>query len=946
MANKNLISTVDLIEKANAILREHQSELDNAAQSYKKLISSAKLPSTFVSNLKDQETVVRKLTDSNKKLEQSQKELQRERLSELKLHKKREQAFDRYEKQLERQEKHRKKEIRDLQRQNSRYQKIQRGVNALTRTYNDLAIKKELGLELSVKEEAELLSLTNRITKYQNALKKVDADIGKHQRNVGNYASGFDGLGNSINQITRELPAFANSAQTGFLAISNNLPILFDELQRIKLANKELIAQGKPVKSVFSQLGAAVFSFGTALSLGVTLLTLYGKDIVEWGQSLFDVEKKVDILAETQKFLNEQQEEGIDITKKGIENAKDELSTLELLARTAENTALSQEQRQKAVDKLQELYPDYLGNLSDEAIKLGKVSDAYDKVRQSILKKATIEAAQEKLGEFIAKRVELQLEQQKAQTRSIQEIIDARRQETKEAEKSTVNARKLSEVNIDSLGKTRKKYDEFGNALNAATRQQDNVAEAKHRHNENIKQAIGLVDEEIKSILDLIDSLGGLDPELKKITHTREKQNSVLKDQEESLHSIRIQFIKQIDVLKKLLPLYDSASKEGKYLTSQINFLEEGLKDTNKMLDELKSKNLKELEQWSKGFEESQKLAEKLRREMEKLKDATNEYLDSFRDDVFNSSGLSSLTTFFDGTFDKLLKGADTLEKKFAVHFNAITEVAQEAFSLISKFGQENFNAQYDRLQLERDTAIKFAGENTAAKEEIEKQYEQKRKSIQIRQARAEKNQALFNIAIDTAQGIVATIGNVGFPGAIPLIALIAALGAAQAAVVSSTPIPEFWQGGEVGKSGTIMVNDDPFGKKGRNYKEVVETPSGRIIKPQGKNVKMNVPKGTIVHPTYSAFLESLDNNLQNNGIMPFSDSFINSSVSPIINVDSNSLSKDDYQRGVERIISTMNSAHGVRITVDENGMNKYIEKNNQLTKVLNNVLEVKKNYI
>ena len=42
--------------------------------------------------------------------------------------------------------------------------------------------------------------------------------------------SKFNMLGNSINQITRELPAFSVSANTGFLAISNNLPILADAI--------------------------------------------------------------------------------------------------------------------------------------------------------------------------------------------------------------------------------------------------------------------------------------------------------------------------------------------------------------------------------------------------------------------------------------------------------------------------------------------------------------------------------------------------------------------------------------------------------------------------------------------------------------------------------------------------------------------------------------------
>ena len=38
-------------------------------------------------------------------------------------------------------------------------------------------------------------------------IKELDATIGNHQRNVGNYASGWNGLNMSVQQIVRELPA-------------------------------------------------------------------------------------------------------------------------------------------------------------------------------------------------------------------------------------------------------------------------------------------------------------------------------------------------------------------------------------------------------------------------------------------------------------------------------------------------------------------------------------------------------------------------------------------------------------------------------------------------------------------------------------------------------------------------------------------------------------------
>lgn len=134
----------------------------------------------------------------------------------------------------------------------------------------------------------------------------VEQGVGRFGRQVGNYASGFDSLGNSVNQLTRELPAFAVSANTGFLAISNNLPIFFDQLQKINRENEILISQGKPIESVFSKLGGAIFSVGTLLSVGVTLLTLYGGKIIKLVSSLSESADAFSLNEESLKGFNDE----------------------------------------------------------------------------------------------------------------------------------------------------------------------------------------------------------------------------------------------------------------------------------------------------------------------------------------------------------------------------------------------------------------------------------------------------------------------------------------------------------------------------------------------------------------------------------------------------------------------------------------------------------------
>ena len=67
-----------------------------------------------------------------------------------------------------------------------------------------------------------------------NKLKEIDSQFGNYQRNVGNYASSWNGLNVQTQQLLRELPSLTMSFNQFFLAISNNLPMFVDELKKSK----------------------------------------------------------------------------------------------------------------------------------------------------------------------------------------------------------------------------------------------------------------------------------------------------------------------------------------------------------------------------------------------------------------------------------------------------------------------------------------------------------------------------------------------------------------------------------------------------------------------------------------------------------------------------------------------------------------------------------------
>ncbi|MGM1429575.1 hypothetical protein ACS126_09970 [Sphingobacterium lactis] len=231
------------------------------------------------------------------------------------------------------------------------------------------------------------------------AVTAMENKMGNYTRNVGNYASGWNGMSNAINQITREMPAFTVSVQTGLLGISNNLPILFDEISKATAANRALTAEGKKGVPVWNQLAGSIFSFQTLLSVGVTLLTIYGDKMWEWIKA---ATKGTNALEELKKATKEINDARLD----GAKSAQGEITSLNSLHRAATNQSLGYNERLKAVKKLQDQYPDYFKNIDAETIMAGKASKAYDKLSKSILATAQARAYQNKITEISSKMLE------------------------------------------------------------------------------------------------------------------------------------------------------------------------------------------------------------------------------------------------------------------------------------------------------------------------------------------------------------------------------------------------------------------------------------------------------------------------------------------------------------------------------------------------------------
>lgn len=136
------------------------------------------------------------------------------------------------------------------------------------------------------KLEAETAAIYQQMIKLQEA-------TGNYRLSVGHYQKTWDGLGISVSQVVRELPAAAVSLNTFFLGISDNIPMVVDEISRLRAQNKLLQAEGKATVSVTKSIVKALFSWNTALVVILTVFSMFSSQIIEWIGNLFKAKNAV-----------------------------------------------------------------------------------------------------------------------------------------------------------------------------------------------------------------------------------------------------------------------------------------------------------------------------------------------------------------------------------------------------------------------------------------------------------------------------------------------------------------------------------------------------------------------------------------------------------------------------------------------------------------------------
>lgn len=342
-------------------------------------------------------------------------------------------------------------------------------------------------------EAANVQALTGQI----NGLKAGLKDLQKTKEEVAKTPSididteavtrKTNNLKMQFSQVARELPSLAMGPQMFILAISNNLPMLADAIADVRKQNELLAASGQKGVPVWKQLASSIFSWQTALVAAISLGIVFGKDIANWVSSLFKTKKELSETQQLQESLNASR-------RKGGEAASEESAKLRILYTASQDTSKSMRERNKAVDELQKMYPDYFGKLSNEAILAGNAASAYDELTKAIIRKGQAQAAEDIVADYSKRNFQLQ-RGINADTNWTNQNRTAYEAALKERDKMWENYRKVNQgsVIVDSAAKSWISNTAEGKLIEEYERRMLNIKKYSEEIAKNNKTVEGIV---------------------------------------------------------------------------------------------------------------------------------------------------------------------------------------------------------------------------------------------------------------------------------------------------------------------------------------------------------------------------------------------------------------------------------------------------------------------
>lgn len=237
--------------------------------------------------------------------------------------------------------------------------------------------------------EKSLQRATNELKDFE---KVADKSLGAIEKPAKRSAKGVKGLGKASANATPTLLEFnrvIQDAPFGIQGVANNITQLTQNFGFLKQQTGSTKSALRALVAGFSGPAGILFAVSAVTSILVT-----------YGDQLFSTKSDTEKLADANRKLGESLDKFVESQKdanraliQGAQNAQKEVIQLGQLRNAAEDTNRSTKDRLRAVQELRRLFPDYFKDLSDEKILTGSLSGVYDRLTESIIKRAKATAA-------------------------------------------------------------------------------------------------------------------------------------------------------------------------------------------------------------------------------------------------------------------------------------------------------------------------------------------------------------------------------------------------------------------------------------------------------------------------------------------------------------------------------------------------------------------------
>lgn len=267
--------------------------------------------------------------------------------------------------------------------------------------------KKIKEVEFDIKELSKVkldqLKLGLDTTQINAQIKDAKQNLNSLKTTVKDTGTSFAGMapkvangGNALIQFSR----IAQDAPYGIIGIGNNITATAEAFSYLKQSTG---STGGALKALASSL------MGTGgILLGVSLLTTGLTLLSQSGLSVGDVIDKI-----TGKF----DEYGAELKKISVDAAKSsagEIANVKALVSVAQDDLSTRRNRIIAVEELQSKFPAYFGNLTTEKILNGDLTAVTKELSKAIIARAEATALADKIGELASKKLDLQIQKEKA----------------------------------------------------------------------------------------------------------------------------------------------------------------------------------------------------------------------------------------------------------------------------------------------------------------------------------------------------------------------------------------------------------------------------------------------------------------------------------------------------------------------------------------------------